>query len=108
MADVQSVTDETFEDEVTKADMPVLVDFGATWCGPCKQLAPIVEDIAKEYEGRLKVRMVDIDSARDTATRFGIMSVPTLLFFKNGEQVEQLVGLQTKTALKQHVDRVLA
>ena len=108
MAAVLEITDTNFDAEVIGSTTPVLVDFGATWCGPCKQLAPIVEQLAKEYEGRLKVTVVDIDKARETAMRYGIMSVPTIMFFKGGEVRDSLVGFRTKAALEDHISRVLA
>jgi thioredoxin 1 len=107
MADVMKVTDDNFETEVVQSDIPVLVDFSATWCGPCKQLVPIVEDLAKEYAGRAKVVAVDVDQAQQTAMQFGIMSVPTLLLFKGGQTKGQMVGVQTKATLKQRLDALL-
>lgn len=107
MADVLNVTDADFDEQVIQSDVPVLVDFSATWCGPCKQLTPIVEALASEYSGRLKVAAVDVDQARDTATRFGIMSVPTLLFFRGGEQADEVVGVQTKAALKERIEKII-
>lgn len=101
-------TDDNFEAEVDKSDLPVLVDFGATWCGPCRALAPIVEELAGEFEGKLKVGAVDIDQARGIATRFGIMSVPTLIFFKGGEVVDKITGLQPKANLKQKIEQIIA
>ncbi len=100
-------TDDNFESEVDKSDLPVLVDFGATWCGPCRALEPIVVELAGEYEGKLKVGTVDIDKARGVATRFGIMSVPTLIFFKGGEVVEKITGLMPKANLRQKIDQVV-
>jgi len=107
MAAVLELTDANFDSEVMASTTPVLVDFGATWCGPCKQLAPIVEQIAKDYAGKLKVAAVDIDQARDTAIKYGIMSVPTVILFKNGEVKDQVVGFQSKSALEGRITRVL-
>ena len=101
-------TDENFETEVKKSAVPVLVDFGAEWCGPCRALAPIVEELANEYQGRLKVGAVDIDKARGVATQFSIMSVPTILLFKAGRQVDKVIGLQRKAELKKRIDAVLS
>ena len=101
-------TDENFDTEVDKSDLPVLVDFGATWCGPCRQLTPIVEELAGEYNGKLKVGAVDIDQARAVATRFGIMTVPTIIFMKGGEVVEKLTGFQPKKKLEKHIQAVIA
>jgi thioredoxin 1 len=108
MANLPPFTDENFESEVKKSDTPVLVDFGAEWCGPCRALAPIVEDLAQEYTGRLKVGTVDIDKAQGVAREFGIMSVPTIIFFKNGEPVDKITGLQGKANLQKRIDAVLA
>jgi len=107
MANVQNVTDADFETEVVHSSIPVLVDFSATWCGPCKQLVPIVEELAKEYAGRAKVVAVDVDQAQQTAMTFGIMSVPTLLIFKDGKTQAQMVGVQTKATLRQRIDALL-
>ncbi len=106
-AKLPAFTDENFESEVKKSDMPVLVDFGAEWCGPCRALAPIVEELATEFQGRLKVGTVDIDRARGVASQFGIMSVPTLLFFKAGRQVDKVIGLQRKNDLKNRIEKLL-
>lgn len=108
MANLPAFTDDNFDTEVTSNDTPVLVDFGAEWCGPCRALAPIVEDLAKEYEGRLKVGTVDIDKAQGVARKFGIMSVPTIIFFKGGEAVDKITGLQPKANLKKRIDAVVA
>lgn len=108
MANLPAFTDDNFDNEVTSNDTPVLVDFGAEWCGPCRALAPIVEDLAKEYEGRLKVGTVDIDKAQGVAKKFGIMSVPTIIFFKGGEAVDKITGLQPKANLKKRIDAVVA
>ncbi len=90
------LTEETFEQEVLKATMPVLVDFWAAWCGPCKMIAPIVEELATEYEGKLKIGKVDVDNHQKIAMQFGIRSIPTLLVFKGGKVVEQIVGAAPK------------
>ena len=108
MANLPAFTDDNFEAEVKQSDMPVLVDFGAEWCGPCRALAPIVEGLASDYDGRLKVGTVDIDKAQAVARDFQIMSVPTIIFFKNGEAVDKITGLQSKAKLQQHIDKVLA
>jgi thioredoxin 1 len=107
MSQVHEVTDATFESEVIGSDNPVLVDFSATWCGPCKKLEPIVHEIADDYQGRLKVVKVDIDQARQTAAKFGVMSVPTVLLFQSGAVRDQVVGLVSKRALAERVDKVL-
>ncbi len=99
--------DTNFETEVLQAEQPVLVDFGATWCPPCQQLSPIVDELADEYNGKAKVGKVDIDKAQDTAGKYGIMSVPTVLLFKGGEVVDQLVGLYPKSQYKSKLDELL-
>ena len=108
MANLPAFTDDNFQTEVKTNDAPVLVDFGAEWCGPCRALAPIVEELAGEYEGRLKVGTVDIDKAQGTAREFGIMSFPTIIFFKGGEVVDKITGLQPKADLRKRIDAVLA
>jgi len=94
-------TDENFEEEVLKSDMPVMVDFFAQWCGPCKMMAPAIDELAKEYEGKWKIGKIDIDESPETAQKYGITSIPTLKFFKNGEVVDEAVGFQSKDKLIQ-------
>jgi len=101
---VAQVTDKNFEGEVLKSDLPVLVDFWAEWCGPCKVISPIVEEIAGELEGKLKVAKVNVDDAQDLAGKYNIMSIPTLLLFKNGEPVEQVVGAVSKDQLLEKIN----
>lgn len=103
-----NVTDENFQSEVVDSDIPVLVDFWATWCGPCRMIAPSIEELAQEYEGKAKVCKVDVDNAPQTASSFGIRSIPTLLIFKDGKQAEQLVGAVPKTAIEDKLKAVLA
>ena len=93
-------TSENFEAEVLKSDIPVLVDFYADWCGPCKRMAPIVDQLAAEYEGRLKVGKMDVDANTDIAVKYGIMSIPTLIIFKNGEIFRREAGVHTKKTLE--------
>jgi len=107
MSDVLLATDQTFDSEVMQSEQPVLVDFSATWCGPCKRLEPIVSEIASEYVGRLKVVKVDIDQAPTTASKFGVMSVPTVLLIQGGAVKDQVVGLVSKQHLTDKVDKVL-
>jgi len=94
------VNDANFDEQVLKSDLPVLVDFWASWCAPCKMVAPIVEAIAGEYEGKLKVCKLSMDEGPTTASRYGIRAIPTLLVFKNGQLVEQIVGVVPKESLE--------
>ncbi len=100
MAEV-TFTDENFEAEVLKSDIPVLVDFYAEWCGPCKMMAPVIEELAKEYEGKWKIGKLNVDEAPNMSQQYGIQSIPTLLFFKDGEVVNKKMGAQSKDALKE-------
>jgi thioredoxin 1 len=102
-----AVTDTTFEEEVLKSEIPVLVDFWAEWCGPCRMIGPIVEELGKEYEGKLKVAKVDVQNNNDIASKYGIMSIPALLFFKNGEVVDQIIGAVPKKAVEDRLTKVL-
>ena len=101
------VTDATFEEEVINADIPVLVDFWADWCAPCKMIAPIVEELAEEYDGQVKFGKLDVDSNPKVATNYGIRGIPTLLIFKGGEPVDQVVGAVPKSALKKRLDEAI-
>ena len=104
---VLELTDENFEQEVLQAEVPALVDFWAEWCMPCKMIAPIVEELADEYAGKLKVGKMDTDASRETAMKFGISAIPTLLLFKGGEVARKFVGLQQKSDLKTALDEAL-
>lgn len=104
---ITHVSDKNFKEEVLQAELPVLVDFFAEWCGPCKMVAPVIEEIAKEYKGKIKVAKVDVDGAGKTATHYGIMSVPTLMFFKDGKAVSQSVGAMSKFELKNKLKEVV-
>ena len=94
-----NVNDENFEEEVLNSDMSVLVDFWAPWCGPCNMIAPIVEEIGKEYEGKLKVCKINVDEAPQTAAKYGVMSIPTLGIFKDGQMVDSVLGAVPKDVL---------
>jgi thioredoxin len=105
---VREADDQSFETLVLKADRPVLVDFSAKWCGPCKKLEPVVVEIAADYADRIHVVKVDVDRAPETAARYAVLSVPTLILFRGGHVREQYVGVPTKRVLSERVDRVLA
>ena len=108
MANAVAVTEQTFDAEVLKSSVPVLVDFWATWCGPCKMIAPIVEDLAGEYAGRLKVLKLDVDDNSGVAAKYNVMSIPTLGIFRNGELIERIVGYMPKEQLKKRIDAAMA
>jgi len=101
------LTDDSFEIEVLKSDKLVLVDFWAVWCGPCRILGPTVEEISKQYEGKLKVGKLNVDDYSRMASQYGIMSIPSLLFFKGGQVVDQLVGAVPKKQLTDKLDKIL-
>ena len=101
---ILQVSDDSFEADVLKADAPVLVDFWAEWCGPCKMIAPILDDVAKEYTGKVTVAKVNIDHNPNTPPKFGIRGIPTLLLFKNGQVAATKVGALSKTQLKEFLD----
>ncbi|MGE5280247.1 MAG: thioredoxin [Deltaproteobacteria bacterium] len=102
------VTDSNFKTEILEAGAPCLVDFWAEWCGPCRRVGPIVEELADEYAGRLKVAKLNVDNGPRTATSYGVMSIPTLMFFKEGQVVEQIIGAVGKEELKRKIEEHLA
>ena len=108
MAKPRDVTDSTFEQEVIKSANPVMVDFWAPWCGPCRMVAPIVEELAEEYDGKVEFVKLNTDDNPNTAVKYGIRSIPTLLVFKGGEPVGQIVGFRPKSDLKERLDAVVA
>jgi thioredoxin 1 len=105
---VLEVTDATFEQEVLQSEQPVLVDFWAVWCGPCKAIGPIVDEIAGKYAGKLKVAKVNVDQNSATPSRFGIRGIPALLFFKDGKIADQIVGFVPQETIEEKVTQVLA
>ena len=101
------VTDENFNDEVLQSEIPVLVDFWAEWCGPCRTIAPLIEEIAGDYDGRIKVRKLNVDDNPEVTGRFGVRSIPTLALFKDGEVRETAVGVQPKAKLEHLIDQYI-
>lgn len=107
-ANIVTLTSANFDQEVVKSSVPVLVDFWAEWCGPCKMIAPLLEQLATEYAGKVKVAKVNIDDHGALASPFHISAIPTLLIFKNGQVIEQMVGAKSKSALKASLDKAIA
>ena len=101
---IQHVTDDSFEPEVLKSDVPVLVDYWAEWCGPCKMIAPILDQVAQEYDGRLKIAKLNVDENQSTPAKFGIRGIPTLMLFKNGNLEAKRVGALSKSQLTAFLD----
>ena len=106
-AHIKEITDATFDSEVLKSDVPTLVDFWAIWCGPCKAIAPMIDAIAEEYKGRLKVGKMDVDSHQIAPQQYGVRSIPTLLIFKGGKVVGQLVGAMPRSKLDAEIQKHL-
>ena len=105
---VLKFTDANFDVEVTKSSIPVLVDFWAEWCGPCRLMIPILDEIAPQYKGKLKVGKLNVDENQDAPTKFGVMNIPTMIFFKGGKESERIVGAMSQNDLKAKLDRALA
>jgi len=107
MADIFEVSDDNFESEIINSEMPSMVDFWAEWCGPCKKVGPVVEELAAEYNGKIKIAKMDVDSNRQTPAKFGIRNIPTLILFKGGEVVNTIVGAQPKTSIEEELKKLL-
>ena len=107
MANINQVSDSTFEQEVLKSNLPVLIDFWAPWCGPCKAIAPVVEELAREYDGRLKVVQMNVDDNPATPSRYGVRGIPNLILLRNGEVKNQIIGAVPKSQLVKAIDQVV-
>lgn len=107
MGDVLQVTDADFEEEIVKSDLPAMVDFWAEWCGPCKTVGPVVEELAQEYKGKIKIAKMNVDENRETPAKFGIRNIPTLILFKGGEVAQTIVGAYPKSHLDGELKKLL-
>jgi thioredoxin 1 len=107
MADIMEVSDDSFDSEIINSELPAMVDFWAEWCGPCKMVSPVVEELAGEYKGKIKVAKMDVDHNRQTPARFGIRNIPTLILFKGGEVVNTIIGAQPKSSIENELKKLL-
>ena len=105
---VLKITDGNFDSEVAKSGVPVLVDFWAEWCGPCRMMSPILDEVAPVYKGKLKIGKLNVDENQDTPSKFGVMNIPTMIFFKGGQEAERIVGAMSRAELQKKLDRALA
>jgi len=107
MGNILEVTDDSFESEIMGSDIPAIVDFWAEWCGPCKMVGPVVEELAEEYKDKIKVAKMDVDQNRQTPARFGIRNIPTLILFKGGEVAHTIIGAQPKSSIEDELKKLL-
>jgi len=107
MGDILEVTDDSFDSEIIDSEMPAMVDFWAEWCGPCKMVGPVVEELANEYKGKIKIAKMDVDQNRDTPAKFGIRNIPTLILFKGGDVAKTIIGAQTKSSIEEELKKLL-
>jgi thioredoxin 1 len=107
MSNILEVTDDSFDSEIVNSDIPAMVDFWAEWCGPCKMVGPVVEELAGEYQGKIKIAQMDVDNNRQTPAKFGIRNIPTLILFKDGEVKNMIIGAQPKSAIEEELKKLL-
>jgi thioredoxin 1 len=107
MSEIAEVTDQSFEEEIINSELPAMVDFWAEWCGPCKTVGPTVEELSKEYKGKINIVKMNVDENRKTTTRFGIRNIPTLILFKGGEVVQTIIGAQPKSHIEEELKKLL-
>ena len=107
MGEILEVSDDSFDSEIINSELPAMVDFWAEWCGPCKMVGPVVEELAGEYKGKIKVAKMDVDQNRQTPAKFGIRNIPTLILFKGGEVVNTIIGAQPKSSIEDELKKLL-
>jgi thioredoxin 1 len=107
MAEPIEVNDASFDAEIKKSEIPVLIDFWAVWCGPCRSISPIIHELADDFEGKAKICKVDVDNAQQVAAEYGIRSIPTLVFVKNGEEVDRIIGVVPKAAIVEKLNNMM-
>ncbi len=107
MSDIFQVTDDNFESEIMKSDLPAMVDFWAEWCGPCRMVGPVVEELANQYKGKVKIGKMDVDKNRQTPAKFGIRNIPTLILFKGGQVAQTIIGAQPKSYIEGELKKLL-